>query len=74
MKILNLYAGIGGNRKFWQGHDVVAVESQEYIADAYKKRLVDKLETNRAGWISAGMPDEFIAGYKTAVTPVEATN
>ncbi len=37
MKILNLYAGIGGNRKLWgEDCEVTAVESQEYIADAYK--------------------------------------
>jgi len=36
MRILNLYAGIGGNRKLWGGeHTVVAVESEQYIADAY---------------------------------------
>jgi len=46
----------------------------EIAVEAYKKRLVEKLETNRAGWISAGMPDEFIAGYKIAVTLVEATD
>lgn len=37
MKILNLYAGIGGNRKLWEGHEVTAVESEQYIADAYKQ-------------------------------------
>lgn len=38
MKILNLYAGIGGNRKLWgDEHEIVAVESEQYIADAYKK-------------------------------------
>ena len=35
MKILNLYAGIGGNRKLWEGHEVTAVESEQYIADVY---------------------------------------
>lgn len=36
MKILNLYAGIGGNRKLWgDEHDVTAVESEQYIADVY---------------------------------------
>lgn len=36
MKILNLYAGIGGNRKLWgDEHDIVAVESEQYIADVY---------------------------------------
>jgi DNA (cytosine-5)-methyltransferase 1 len=38
MKILNLYSGIGGNRKLWgDEHDVTAVESEEYIAQAYRK-------------------------------------
>ena len=37
MKILNLYAGIGGNRKLWgvKDHDVTAVEDNEFIAQAY---------------------------------------
>lgn len=37
MKILNLYAGIGGNRALWgDEHEITAVESEQYIADAYK--------------------------------------
>jgi len=36
MKILNLYAGIGGNRKNWSSrHDVTAVEINEEIANVY---------------------------------------
>ena len=38
MKILNLYAGIGGNRKLWgDEHEVTAVENNKEIADVYKK-------------------------------------
>lgn len=38
MKILNLYAGIGGNRKLWgDEHKVTAVEHIQHIADTYKK-------------------------------------
>lgn len=38
MKILNLYAGIGGNRKLWgDEHDITAVEINPKIAEAYKK-------------------------------------
>ena len=38
MKILNLYAGIGGNRKLWpEGHDITAVEIDNDVADAYQK-------------------------------------
>lgn len=37
MKILNLYAGIGGNRKLWgDGHKVTAVENRRDIATIYK--------------------------------------
>ena len=36
MKILNLYAGIGGNRKLWQDVEVTAVEYNEEIAMIYK--------------------------------------
>ena len=39
MKILNLYAGIGGNRKLWKGHKITAVENDERIAKVYSKRF-----------------------------------
>ena len=41
MKVLNLYAGIGGNRKLWdevEDIEVTAVEYDENIAKAYKDR------------------------------------
>lgn len=38
MKILNLYAGIGGNRKLWgDEHDITAVEIDPEIAKVYKQ-------------------------------------
>jgi DNA (cytosine-5)-methyltransferase 1 len=38
MKILNLYAGIGGNRKLWGGsHEITAVEYDPKIAAIYQK-------------------------------------
>lgn len=37
MKILNLYAGIGGNRKLWEGCEVTAVEYTQKIADVYQR-------------------------------------
>lgn len=38
MKILNLYAGIGGNRKLWgDEHEITAVELDENIAKVYKE-------------------------------------
>jgi|GEM_PF-168063 DNA (cytosine-5)-methyltransferase 1 len=36
IKVLNLYAGIGGNRKLWKNVDVTAVENNQEIADIYK--------------------------------------
>lgn len=41
MKVLNLYAGIGGNRKLWENVEVTAVESEQYIADAYSTLYPD---------------------------------
>lgn len=36
MKVLNLYAGIGGNRKLWQDVEVTAVEFNADIAKVYQ--------------------------------------
>ena len=37
MKILNLYAGIGGNRTLWgDKHEITAIENNQEIADIYK--------------------------------------
>jgi len=36
MKILNLYAGIGGNRKLWEDVEVTAVEYEPKIAAIYQ--------------------------------------
>lgn len=37
MKILNLYAGLGGNRKLWGGdHEITAVEMEQDISKVYK--------------------------------------
>lgn len=38
MKVLNLYAGVGGNRKLWpSSYDITAVELNPKIASVYKK-------------------------------------
>ena len=36
MKVLNLYAGIGGNRKLWEDVEVTAVENNKEIAKIYQ--------------------------------------
>lgn len=36
MKILNLFAGLGGNRKKWDNVEVTAIENDEKIANVYK--------------------------------------
>lgn len=41
MRVLNLYAGIGGNRKLWHGVDVTAVEFDRHIAGVYQKLYPD---------------------------------
>lgn len=37
MKVLNLYAGIGGNRKLWEGVEITAVELDPEIAAIYQE-------------------------------------
>lgn len=40
MKILNLYAGIGGNRLYWgDDHTITAVEYDERIAEVYSRNF-----------------------------------
>ncbi len=46
MRALNLYAGVGGNRKLWVDCDVVAVESNreyrfEYMPEDIEIRVID---------------------------------
>jgi len=41
MKILNLYAGLGGNRKKWAGNDITAVELESNIAKVYSDNFKD---------------------------------
>tara|TARA_R110002167_G_scaffold356520_1_gene571370 strand:+ start:1626 stop:2231 length:606 start_codon:yes stop_codon:yes gene_type:complete len=36
MKVLNLYAGLGGNRKLWKDCEVTAIEYADKIATAYQ--------------------------------------
>ena len=38
-KVLNLYAGIGGNRKLWDDVDVTAVEIDEGVAQFYQENF-----------------------------------
>lgn len=37
MRVLNLYAGVGGNRKLWKDVEVTAVENEPKIAAVYKR-------------------------------------
>jgi len=39
MKVLNLYAGLGGNRKHWKDVEVTAIEMEENIANVYKQNF-----------------------------------
>lgn len=41
MKVLNLYAGIGGNRKLWENVEVTAVENDPNIAKIYQEFFPD---------------------------------
>lgn len=37
MRVLDAYAGLGGNRKLWDGHQVTAVENDPQIASVYSR-------------------------------------
>jgi len=54
MKILNLYAGIGGNRKLWGNeHKITAVEINQEIAKIYQDFFPkDKVYSYRCSPIS----------------------
>lgn len=41
MKVLNLYAGVGGNRKLWDNVEVTAVELHPKIAEIYARQFPD---------------------------------
>jgi len=41
IKVLNLYAGIGGNRKLWKDVEVTAVEQNQEIANIYQDFFPD---------------------------------
>lgn len=43
MKVLNLYAGIGGNRKLWKDVEVTAIEIDPIIAEVYQKNFPDDI-------------------------------
>lgn len=41
MRVLNLYAGVGGNRKLWDGVEVTAIENEPKIAAVYQRLFPD---------------------------------
>ena len=60
MRILNLYAGIGGNRTHWQDCDVTAVELNPTIASFYAERFpTDEVVVGDAGEYLLGNYQDF---------------
>lgn len=53
IKILNLYAGVGGNRKLWENCNVTAVEFDPRIAKVYNKLYPQD-------WIVVGDAHEYL--------------
>jgi DNA (cytosine-5)-methyltransferase 1 len=47
MRVLNLYAGLGGNRKLWRDVEVIAVEACPKIAEVYQALNLDDLVIQR---------------------------
>lgn len=59
-KVLNLYAGIGGNRKLWKDCEVTAVELNPEVAEIYKYFFPeDKIIVGDASDYLAKHYDEF---------------
>lgn len=50
MKMLNLFAGIGGNRLFFDYDDVVAVECEIMLGNIYKKRFPNDVVVIDNAW------------------------
>lgn len=81
MKVLNLYAGIGGNRKLWTDVEVTAVEYDQKIADIYKdffpqdevivadahQFLLENFEKYNFIWSSPPCPSHSKARYALGV-------
>lgn len=60
MKVLNLYSGIGGNRKLWEGVEVTAVEMEEEIGEVYQANFpLDHLVIGDAHQYLLDHADEF---------------
>ncbi len=63
IKVLNLYAGLGGNRKLWKRCHVTAVEWNPQIADVYQRLFPeDSVKvTDAHQWLLEGLQDyDFI--------------
>ena len=60
MKILNLFAGIGGNRTLWTNCEVTAIEIDPIIANIYRKRFKDDhvIESDAYEYVTKHL-DEF---------------
>ncbi len=60
IKVLNLYAGIGGNRKLWENVEVTAVENNPQIAKIYQDFFPDdKVVVGDAHQYLLGHYEEF---------------
>lgn len=60
MKILNLYSGLGGNRRLWSNADVTAVENEPKIAEIYKQNFPnDKIIISDAHQYLIDHSDDF---------------
>lgn len=61
MKILNLYGGIGGNRKFWGNeHEITTIENNEKIAKIYQDNFPnDKVIVTDAHYYLLNHFEEF---------------
>lgn len=71
MKILNLYAGIGGNRKFWKG-DITAVEKHPVIAAQYSENYPEDtvFQTDALKYLEEIILNLILSGHRHHVKPM----
>lgn len=71
MKVLNLYAGLGGNRKLWKNVDVTAVEINPVIAKIYQNFYPDDKVIVGDAFIYAGKNAEENARTLTDIYDIQ---
>jgi len=66
-KVLNLYAGVGGNRKHWDSCEITAVERSEKIANVYHRLYPE--DTVVVGDAHEYLRENVVPFYEPLISP-----